>query len=96
MSFDIRICTQPQNGATHSSLTAVARKARTGGLDGFFSGPPHAYADASNFYIRGSDHLESLTSLAAIAAVVDDIRVGTLLASAPFDTVDCRPGRCDD
>ena len=27
---------------------------------------------------------ESLTSLAAIAAVVDDIRVGTLLASAPF------------
>ena len=54
MSFDIRICTQPQNGATHSSLTAVARKARTGGLDGFFrAARPHAYADVFQLLHQG-------------------------------------------
>src|SRR6185312_14835982 len=78
--MDLRIFTEPQQGADHADLLAVARAARDGGFSAFFR----------------SDHLlamgraglpgptESFVTLGAIAAQVPDIRLGTLVTSATF------------
>lgn len=78
--MDLRIFTEPQQGASHDTMLAVARATREHGFTGFFR--------SDHVLAMGGDGLpgpsESLLSLAAIAAVVPDIRLGTLVTSATF------------
>ena len=78
--MDLRIFTEPQQGADHADLLAVARAARDGGFSAFFR--------SDHLLAMGRDGLpgptESFVSLGAIAALVPDIRLGTLVTSATF------------
>jgi len=78
--MDLRIFTEPQQGASHADLLAVARAARDGGFSAFFR--------SDHVLTMGGDGLpgpsDSFVSLGAIATQVPDIRLGTLVASATF------------
>jgi F420-dependent oxidoreductase-like protein len=79
--MELRICTEPQEGATYAQLLAVARGAREHGFAGFFRAD-HLLPMSGQPTPPGP--LEAMVSLAAIAAQVPDIRLGTLLTSATF------------
>lgn len=78
--MDLRIFTEPQQGASHAALLAVARATRDGGFSAFFR--------SDHVLAFGGDGLpgpsESFVNLGAIAAQVPDIRLGTLVTSATF------------
>lgn len=80
MALDLRIFTEPQQGAAHADLLRVAQAAHTLGFTGFFR--------SDHVLTMGGDGLpgpsESFVSLGAIAAQVPDIRLGTLVTSATF------------
>lgn len=78
--MDLRIFTEPQLGAAHADLVAVARAARDGGFSAFFRSD-HVLAMSGDGLPGPS---ESFVSLGAIAAQVPDIRLGTLVTSAAF------------
>ena len=79
--MDLRIFTEPQQGASHSDLLAVARATRDGGFSAFFRSD-HVLAMGGRSGLPGPS--ESLLNLGAIAAAVPDIRLGTLVTSATF------------
>ena len=79
--MDLRIFTEPQLGAAHASLVALARAAREHGFDGFFRSDHVLTMGAADGRPGPS---ESFVSLGAIAAQVPDIRLGTLVSSATF------------
>lgn len=78
---DLRIFTEPQQGATYDQLLAVARRAEQLGFGGFLR---------SDHYLAmgGSDGLPGPTdawvTLAALARETSRIRLGTLVTSATF------------
>ena len=78
--MDLRIFTEPQQGASHSDLLGMARATLVNGFSGFFR--------SDHVLSMGSAGLpgpsESLVSLGAIATQVPGIRLGTLVASATF------------
>ena len=78
--MDLRIFTEPQQGASHADLLAVARATRDGGFSAFFR--------SDHVLAMGTAGLpgptETFVNLGAIAAVVPDIRLGTLVTSATF------------
>ncbi len=78
--MDLRIFTEPQLGASHADLLAVARAARDGGFSAFFR--------SDHVLTMGGDGLpgpsDSFVNLGAIATQVPDIRLGTLVTSATF------------
>ena len=78
--MDLRIFTEPQQGASYRDLLAVARAARDGGFSAFFRSD-HVLAFGSAGLPGPS---ESFVNLGAIATQVPDIRLGTLVASATF------------
>ena len=78
--MDLRIFTEPQQGASYRDLLAVARAARDGGFSAFFRSD-HVLAFGSAGLPGPS---ESFVNLGAIATEVPDIRLGTLVASATF------------
>ncbi|QKE83512.1 LLM class F420-dependent oxidoreductase [Arthrobacter sp. NEB 688] len=78
--MDLRIFTEPQQGATYDDLLAVARAAEDLGYDAFFR---------SDHYLRMSgDGLpgptDAWTTLAGLARDTTRIRLGTLVTSATF------------
>jgi F420-dependent oxidoreductase-like protein len=79
--MDFRIFTEPQQGASHADLLGAARAARDGGFSAFFR---------SDHVLRMGDGSgrpgpsDSYVTLAALAAQVPDIRLGTLVTSATF------------
>jgi F420-dependent oxidoreductase-like protein len=79
--MDLRIFTEPQQGASHADLLAVARAARDGGFSAFFRSD-HVLAMGDGTGLPGPS--ESFVNLGAIAAQVPDIRLGTLVTSATF------------
>jgi F420-dependent oxidoreductase-like protein len=79
--MELRISTEPQEGATHAQLLAVARGAREHGFAAFFRAD-HVLPMSGRPAPPGPS--EAMVSLAAIAAQVPDIRLGTLLTSATF------------
>src|SRR6476619_6321239 len=79
--MDLRIFTEPQQGAAHADLLAVARATRDGGFSAFFRSD-HLLAMGETAGLPGPS--ESFVNLAAIAALVPDIRLGTLVTSATF------------
>ncbi len=79
--MDLRIFTEPQQGASHADLLAVARAARDGGFSAFFRSD-HVLAMGDDAGLPGPS--ESFVNLGAIATQVPDIRLGTLVTSATF------------
>jgi F420-dependent oxidoreductase-like protein len=79
--MDLRIFTEPQLGASHADLLAVARATRDGGFSAFFRSD-HLLTMGDNSGLPGPS--DSFVNLGAIAAAVPDIRLGTLVTSATF------------
>ncbi len=79
--MDLRIFTEPQQGAGHATLLAAAHATRTAGFSAFFRSDHVLKMGAGTGRPGPSD---SVASLAALAASVPDIRFGTLVTSATF------------
>lgn len=78
--MDLRIFTEPQQGATYDDLLAVARAAEDLGYDAFFR---------SDHYLHMSGDgrpgpTDAWTTLAGLARDTTRIRLGTLVSSATF------------
>src|ERR1700710_1923453 len=78
--MDLRIFTEPQQGATYDDLLAAARRTQEDGFDAFFR--------SDHYLAIGADGLPGPTdawlTLAALARETSRIRLGTLLTSATF------------
>src|SRR5690606_18300207 len=78
--MDLRIFTEPQQGATYGDQLAVARATEQLGFDGFFR--------SDHLLTMGGTGLpgptESWTTLAALGRETTRIRLGTLVTSATF------------
>jgi F420-dependent oxidoreductase-like protein len=78
---DLRIFTEPQEGATYDDLLAVARTAEREGFGAFFR---------SDHYLRigqgdpGPGSTDAWATLAALARETERIRLGTLVSPATF------------
>ncbi len=79
--MDLRIFTEPQQGASYADLLGVARATREHGFSAFFRSDHLARMGGGSGLPGPSD---SWVTLGAIAAQVPDIRLGTLVTSATF------------
>jgi len=83
--MDLRIFTEPQQGATYEDLLAVAKATEQAGFNGFFRSDHFLkMGDVSGF--PGSSH--AWLTLAALARETSTIRLGTLVSPVTF----YRPG----
>jgi len=79
--MDLRIFTEPQQGASYDTLLAVARRAEQLGFSAFFR---------SDHYLKMGDvsgepgPTDAWTTLAGLARDTESIRLGTLVTSATF------------
>jgi alkanesulfonate monooxygenase len=78
--MDLRVFTEPQQGATYDELLAVARHSEALGFDAFFR--------SDHYLAMGTDGLPGPTdawlTLAGLARETTTIRLGTLVTSATF------------
>ena len=78
--MELRIFTEPQQGATYDDLLAVARTAEELGFGAFFR--------SDHYLAMGGDGLpgpsDAWTTLAGLARDTSTIRLGTLMTSATF------------
>ncbi|MEJ5915400.1 LLM class F420-dependent oxidoreductase [Pseudokineococcus sp. 1T1Z-3] len=78
--MDLRVFTEPQQGASYDDLLAVARTAEAAGYDAFFR--------SDHYLAMGGDGLpgptDAWTTLAGLARETSTIRLGTLVSSATF------------
>lgn len=79
--MDLRIFTEPQQGASYDDLLAVARAAEDAGYDGFFRSD-HYLAMGSGDGLPGPT--DAWTSLAGLARDTSRIRLGTLVSPGTF------------
>jgi F420-dependent oxidoreductase-like protein len=79
--MDLRIFTEPQQGASYADLLAVARATRDAGFSAFFRSDHILKMGGVSGDPGPSD---AWVTLGAIAAQVPDIRLGTLVTSATF------------
>jgi len=78
---ELRIFTEPQQGATYDELLAVARAAEAGGFGGFFRSDHYLkMGDVSG--LPGPTH--AWVTLAGLARETSTIRLGTLVSPATF------------
>ena len=80
-STDLRIFTEPQQGATYDDVLAVARKAEECGFSAFFRSD-HFLSMGSGDGLPGPT--DSYLTLAGLARETSTIRLGTLVTSATF------------
>jgi len=80
MTVDLRIFTEPQQGATYDDLLAVARAAEDLGFSGFFRSDHYLHMGGDG----GAGPTDAWTSLAGLARETSSIRLGTLVTSATF------------
>ena len=80
MTFDLRIFTEPQQGATYDDLLAVARAAENLGFSGFFRSDHYLHMGGDG----GAGPTDAWTTLAGLARDTSTIRLGTLVTSATF------------
>ncbi|WP_404391451.1 LLM class F420-dependent oxidoreductase [Humibacillus xanthopallidus] len=78
--MDLRIFTEPQQGATYDDLLAVARAAEDLGFSGFFRSDHYLHMGGDG----GPGPTDAWTSLAGLARDTTTIRLGTLVTSATF------------
>lgn len=78
--MQLRVFTEPQQGASHDDLRRVARAAEELGFDAFFR--------SDHYLAMGTDGLpgpsDSWVTLGALAVETERIRLGTLVTSATF------------
>ncbi|HZI96933.1 MAG TPA: LLM class F420-dependent oxidoreductase [Actinomycetales bacterium] len=79
--MDLRIFTEPQQGATYDDLLAVARATEDGGFDAFFRSD-HYLAIGDGDGLPGPT--DAWTTLAGLARETSRIRLGSLVSSATF------------
>jgi F420-dependent oxidoreductase-like protein len=79
--MDLRIFTEPQQGASYDELLAVARTAEEGGFGGFFRSD-HYLKMGSVSGLPGPTH--AWVTLAGLARDTGSIRLGTLVSPATF------------
>ncbi len=79
--MDLRIFTEPQQGASYDELLSVARAAEDAGYDGFFRSD-HLLAMGSGDGLPGPT--DAWTSLAGLARDTSRIRLGTLVSPGTF------------
>ncbi len=80
MTIDLRIFTEPQQGATYDDLLAVARAAEDLGFSGFFRSDHYLHMGGDG----GPGPTDAWTTLAGLARDTSTIRLGTLVTSATF------------
>src|SRR5215203_4584152 len=78
---DLRIFTEPQQGATYDSLLAVAQRAERLGFGAFFRSD-HYLAMGGSSGLPGPT--DAWVTLGALARETSTIRLGTLVTSATF------------
>lgn len=78
--MDLRIFTEPQQGATYDDLLAVARTAEEEGFDGFFRSDHYLTMGGSGF----PGPSDAWVTLAGLARDTERIRLGTLMTAATF------------
>ncbi|MFL6151762.1 MAG: LLM class F420-dependent oxidoreductase [Ornithinibacter sp.] len=78
--MDLRIFTEPQQGATYDDLLAVARAAEDLGYDGFFRSDHYLHFSGDG----APGPTDAWTTLAGLARDTSRIRLGTLVSSATF------------
>src|SRR6478672_11464061 len=79
--MDLRIFTEPQQGATYDDLLAVARAAEDLGFDAFFRSDHYLHMGDGDGLPGPTD---AWTTLAGLARDTSRIRLGTLVSSATF------------
>ncbi|GGM95283.1 LLM class F420-dependent oxidoreductase [Terrabacter tumescens] len=80
MTLDLRIFTEPQQGATYDDVLAVARAAEDTGFNGFFRSDHYLSMGGDG----GAGPTDAWTTLAGLARETSTIRLGTLVTSATF------------
>jgi F420-dependent oxidoreductase-like protein len=80
MTVDLRIFTEPQQGATYDDLLAVARASEELGFSGFFRSDHYLHMGGDG----GAGPTDAWTTLAGLARETSTIRLGTLVTSATF------------
>src|SRR3954447_18058017 len=78
--MDLRIFTEPQQGATYDELLAVARAAEDLGFDAFFRSDHYLAMSGDG----GPGPTDAWITLAGLARDTSRIRLGTLVSSATF------------
>ncbi len=78
--MQLRIFTEPQQGATYDDLLAVARATEDLGFDGFFRSDHYLHMSGDG----GPGPTDAWTTLAGLARDTSRIRLGTLVSSATF------------
>ena len=78
--MDLRIFTEPQQGATYDDLLAVARATEQLGFDGFFRSDHYLHMSGDG----SPGPTDAWTTLAGLARDTSRIRLGTLVSSATF------------
>ena len=78
--MDLRIFTEPQQGATYDDLLAVARATEQLGFDGFFRSDHYLHMSGDG----APGPTDAWTTLAGLARDTSRIRLGTLVSSATF------------
>jgi F420-dependent oxidoreductase-like protein len=79
--MDLRIFTEPQQGATYDDLLAVARTAERLGFSGFFRSDHYLHMGRGD---GGPGPTDAWTTLAGLARDTSTIRLGTLVTAATF------------
>lgn len=78
--MDLRIFTEPQQGATYADLLRVARTAEDAGFDAFFRSDHYLAMGVSG----EPGPTDAWTTLSALAVQTERIKLGTLVTSATF------------
>jgi F420-dependent oxidoreductase-like protein len=78
--MELRVFTEPQQGATYDDLLAVARAAEDLGFAGFFRSDHYLHMGGDG----GPGPTDAWTTLAGLARDTSTIRLGTLVSSATF------------
>ena len=78
--MELRVFTEPQQGATYDDLLAVARTAEELGFAGFFRSDHYLHMGGDG----GPGPTDAWTTLAGLARDTSTIRLGTLVSSATF------------
>ena len=86
MTIDLRIFTEPQQGASYDDLLAVARAAEDLGFGGFFRSDHYLHMSGDG----GPGPTDAWTTLAGLARDTSTIRLGPSSRQRPSGC----PGRC--
>ena len=78
--MELRVFTEPQQGATYDDLLAVAQRAESLGFGAFFRSDHYLHMSGDGL----PGPTDAWTTLAGIARETSTIRLGTLMTSATF------------